>query len=110
MESVSFEIGEPRKYMDEARRLAVIAAKEKANAMARELDAGIGKVHSISESGTLNIVTGLASNASVNGGGVGTSSAFGQMNGGLRSSKLMRCGPWCKRVSNRSVTRLGRRS
>ena len=65
IESISFETSEPRRYMDEARRLAVVAAKEKAVAMARELDATVGKVHSMSEGSPFELVTKSSTNASM---------------------------------------------
>ena len=50
--SVDFRTSELRKYRDQARALAVKAAKEKAQAMAGELGQTIGKPFSISESGS----------------------------------------------------------
>ena len=43
IDSVTFEVGETRKYKDEARLKAIRAAREKATAMAAELGQGIGK-------------------------------------------------------------------
>ncbi len=47
--SVNFEVGDDRKYRDEARLRAIRAAKEKATAMAAELGQTIGKPLEISE-------------------------------------------------------------
>jgi hypothetical protein len=47
--SVSFQVAEPRKFRDEARAKAVTAAKEKATAMAAVLGQTIGKPWEISE-------------------------------------------------------------
>lgn len=49
LDYVSFRTEEPRQHKDEARRLAVRAAREKAAALAAELGAELGPVHSISE-------------------------------------------------------------
>jgi len=40
---IDFRTSEPRKYKDEARSLAVVAAKEKAEAMAKQLGQNIGR-------------------------------------------------------------------
>ena len=47
---VEFRTTELRKHRDTARKLAIRAAREKANDLARELDARVGKVQSITES------------------------------------------------------------
>jgi uncharacterized protein YggE len=49
VDGISFEVGETRKYKDEARSKAIQAAKEKAVAMATELGQTIGKPWEISE-------------------------------------------------------------
>jgi hypothetical protein len=46
---VQFRTTELRKYRDEARALAIKAAKEKADALARELGQKVGKPHTIRE-------------------------------------------------------------
>lgn len=46
---IQFRTTELRKYRDEARALAIKAAREKATALAQELDQGIGKPYSIRE-------------------------------------------------------------
>ena len=46
---VQFRTTELRKYKDQARALAIKAAKEKAEALAKELDQKIGQPHSIKE-------------------------------------------------------------
>ncbi len=46
---IKFRTTELRKYRDQARSLAIKAAQEKANALAKELDQKIGKPHSIQE-------------------------------------------------------------
>lgn len=48
---VSFRTSQLRRHKDEARALAIRAAKEKAAALAREIGQSIGKAHSISEQG-----------------------------------------------------------
>jgi uncharacterized protein YggE len=48
---ISFQSTDLRKYRDQARSMAIRAAKEKAAALAGELDCKIGKPRSISESG-----------------------------------------------------------
>jgi uncharacterized protein YggE len=48
---VDFRTSQLRKHKDEARALAIRAAKEKAAALAREIGQSIGKAHSISEEG-----------------------------------------------------------
>ncbi|HEX8130227.1 MAG TPA: SIMPL domain-containing protein [Pyrinomonadaceae bacterium] len=48
---VSFRTSQIRKFRDEARTLAIRAAREKAAALAREIGQSIGKAHSISEEG-----------------------------------------------------------
>ena len=49
VDDVTFEIGETRKYKDEARSKAIQAAKEKASAMAGELGQTLGKPWEIVE-------------------------------------------------------------
>jgi uncharacterized protein YggE len=46
---VNFRTTELRKYRDQARAMALVAAKEKAEAMAKELGGTLGRVQSISE-------------------------------------------------------------
>ncbi|HLL13684.1 MAG TPA: SIMPL domain-containing protein [Pyrinomonadaceae bacterium] len=48
---VSFRTSQIRKHKDEARSLAIRAAREKATALARDIGQTIGKAHSISEEG-----------------------------------------------------------
>lgn len=48
---VTFRTSQLRKHKDEARALAIRAAKEKATALAREIGQGVGKAHSIREEG-----------------------------------------------------------
>jgi uncharacterized protein YggE len=50
--SVSLEVTDTRSYRDQARALALKAAREKATAMAKELDCTIGKAHNIIEGST----------------------------------------------------------
>lgn len=57
IDSVSYETSELRKYRDQARELAVKAAREKAEALSAALGQGIGKAQTIeeaSDSGTFN--------------------------------------------------------
>ena len=61
--SVDFQTTQSRKFKDEARALAIRAAREKATAFARELGQTIGKAYSISEEGINNP---FASNNTIN--------------------------------------------
>jgi uncharacterized protein YggE len=49
VDGISFDVVETRKYRDQARSKAMVAAKEKATAMAAELGQTIGKPWEISE-------------------------------------------------------------
>jgi uncharacterized protein YggE len=49
IDSITYEASDLRKYRDQARELAVKAAREKAEALARALGQGIGKAQSIEE-------------------------------------------------------------
>lgn len=49
--SVEFRTSQIRKFKDEARALAIRAAKEKATALTKEIGQSIGKAHSIREEG-----------------------------------------------------------
>jgi uncharacterized protein YggE len=49
IDSIQYEVSEPRKYRDQAREMAVIAAKEKAQALANALGQQIGKAYSVDE-------------------------------------------------------------
>ena len=51
IQSVTFSTTQLRKYRDQARQLAIRAAREKAVMLARELDCTVGKPKAISESG-----------------------------------------------------------
>lgn len=51
---VEFRTTQVRKYKDQARAMAIKAAQEKANALAREIGQSIGKAHSITEEGLSN--------------------------------------------------------
>lgn len=51
---VEFRTTQVRKYKDQARAMAIKAAQEKANALAREIGQSIGKAHSIIEEGLTN--------------------------------------------------------
>ncbi|HLJ89886.1 MAG TPA: SIMPL domain-containing protein [Candidatus Angelobacter sp.] len=62
--SITYQTSEPRKYRDQARELAVKAAREKAEALAKALGQEIGKARLIDEVPELNSPTaGFASNA-----------------------------------------------
>jgi uncharacterized protein len=50
IDSIQYDVSEPRKYRDQAREMAVVAAKEKAQALANALGQQIGKAHSVEES------------------------------------------------------------
>ncbi len=52
LHGVDFRTSELRKYRDQARALAIKAAKEKATALAKELGQSIGKPQSIQENGS----------------------------------------------------------
>ncbi len=62
---VNFQTSELRKHRDEARLQAVRAAREKAEAMARELGATLAAVQTISESGNVGYLRRTMSNASI---------------------------------------------
>jgi uncharacterized protein YggE len=49
IDSLRYQTSQPRKYRDQARELAVKAAREKAQALAQALGQGIGKAQSIDE-------------------------------------------------------------
>lgn len=51
IEDVDFRTTQARKYKDEARRMAIKAAQEKAAALAREIGQSIGKAYSVIEEG-----------------------------------------------------------
>jgi uncharacterized protein len=51
IQNISFMTTDLRKYRDQARQMAIKAAKEKAVALAKELDCAVGKPRTISESG-----------------------------------------------------------
>jgi uncharacterized protein len=51
VDGIYFQVGEPRKYRDEARSKAIDVAKEKAIAMATQLGQTVGKPWEISEQG-----------------------------------------------------------
>lgn len=81
LQGIEFRTTDLRKHRDEARRLALVAAKEKAAAMAGTLDQKIGRPQSISENfstwepwsyGGRNM-RGMAQNISQDSGGSGTS-------------------------------------
>ncbi|HEX8852649.1 MAG TPA: SIMPL domain-containing protein [Pyrinomonadaceae bacterium] len=58
--SIDFRTSQSRKYRDEARALAIKAAREKATAMTRELGQKIGKAYSIEEEGAVNRTSSAA--------------------------------------------------
>lgn len=60
---ISFQVGETRKYKDEARTKALQAAKEKAVAMAAELGQTIGKPWEISEQDSDSSYPGILANS-----------------------------------------------
>ena len=60
IESVEFRSSQTRKYKDQARALAIKAAQEKANALAREIGQSIGKAHTIIEEGVTPYGANLA--------------------------------------------------
>lgn len=61
IEDVEFRTTQIRKYKDQARALAIKAAQEKANALAREIGQTIGKAYTIEEEG--QSFSGLANNS-----------------------------------------------
>lgn len=63
IDSIQYETSDLRKYRDQARDLAVRAAREKAEALAKALGQGIGKACSIEEIPEPNYLSGLTSNA-----------------------------------------------
>jgi len=73
VDGVRFVVGEDRKYRDEARAKAIVAAKEKAVAMAGQLGQTIGKPWEISEEHGGNVFSyaALANNVQTRSGGGG---------------------------------------
>lgn len=73
LSNLEFRDSQLRKHRDEARRMAIRAAKEKAELLAREIGQTIGPAHSITEGGeqaprpmTQNVSAGLMTDASGN--------------------------------------------
>lgn len=66
IDSTTFSVSEPRKYRDQARTLALKAAREKAIAMASVLDQKIGRPIRIIESNARALSSSLTSNMSAN--------------------------------------------
>jgi uncharacterized protein YggE len=64
IDSIGYETSDLRKYRDQARDLAVKAAREKAEALAKALGQDIGKAHSIEEVPDYQNSAGLLANAS----------------------------------------------
>jgi uncharacterized protein YggE len=62
--SVSYETSDLRKYRDQARDLAVRAAREKATALAQALGQDVGKAYSIDETADFGFSAGLQANSS----------------------------------------------
>ena len=71
IDSVDFRSTQIRKYKDQARALAIRAAQEKANALAREIGQSIGKAYSIVEESESN--RSLSNNVTISGRSVGDS-------------------------------------
>jgi uncharacterized protein YggE len=61
--SVSYETSDLRKYRDQARDLAVKAAREKATALAQALGQDVGKAYSIDEVADFGLPAGFFANA-----------------------------------------------
>ncbi|HEY6253893.1 MAG TPA: SIMPL domain-containing protein [Candidatus Angelobacter sp.] len=66
IDSIRYEVSDLRKYRDQARDLAVKAAREKATALAKALDQDVGKAYSIEEVAepTYDYSGGMMSNVS----------------------------------------------
>lgn len=64
VDSIQYEVSEPRKYRDQAREMAVIAAKEKAQALANALGQHIGKALSVEEGSDFSALQSFNSNSS----------------------------------------------
>ena len=62
IQNIAFTTTELRKYRDQARQMAVKAAREKAQLLAKELDTNIGKPRTISEGGGYAYFGGYRSN------------------------------------------------
>lgn len=82
VDGIDFQTSELRKYRDNARSMAITAAKEKANALAGQLGMKVGKPISISESGGYayssymnSRYSGMSQNAVTEGGPAGEGSA-----------------------------------
>jgi uncharacterized protein len=65
IDSIGYETSDPRKYRDQARELAVKAAREKAEALAKALGQSIGKAQTIEELAAYDYSAGLSANSSV---------------------------------------------
>jgi uncharacterized protein YggE len=82
IDSISYETSDLRKYRDQARDLAVKAAREKAEALAKALGQEIGKAQSIEEVAESGYSAGLLTNINLDDSlrtrGVGPSIAVGQ--------------------------------
>ena len=64
IDSISYETSDLRKYRDQARDLAVKAAREKADALAKALGQDIGKAQTIEEASDSDYTRGIYANAS----------------------------------------------
>jgi uncharacterized protein YggE len=64
VDSIGYETSDLRKYRDQARELAVKAAREKAEALAKALGQDIGKAQTIEEASDNEYSRGLTSNSS----------------------------------------------
>ena len=62
IDSIRYETSDPRKYRDQARELAVKAAREKAQALAQALGQDIGKAQSIEETPDFSFSGGYYAN------------------------------------------------
>jgi uncharacterized protein YggE len=79
IDSVRYETSDLRKYRDQAREMAVKAAREKAQALAKALGQEIGKASSIEEPNDITLPSGFFANESAEIGGVAKKSiAVGQ--------------------------------
>ncbi|HYF02914.1 MAG TPA: SIMPL domain-containing protein, partial [Patescibacteria group bacterium] len=79
IDNVEFRISDMRKYQNEAREIAVRAAREKAEALAKTLGQSIGGAYSIEEFPENNYPMMRMANQSMDGGGSTSPETFGQI-------------------------------
>jgi len=91
IDGISFQTTELRKYRDQARQMAIRAAKEKATALAGELGCSVGKPLTINEGGA-NIIYAGFSNRSGYGGNSFAQNSVQSVGGGSDSGENLPLG------------------